>query len=74
MIEAGRKKQKASTLDKYVIFTLTMLILFTITTIAYQFYTKEELSSTLITCFFAAFGGELYMLCMIKKLKLKGGN
>lgn len=74
MIEARRKKQKASTLDKYVIFTLTMLILFTITTIAYQFYTKEELSSTLITCFFAAFGGELYMLCMIKKLKLKGGN
>lgn len=74
MIDARRKKQKASTLDKYVIFTLTMLILFTITTIAYQFYTKEELSSTLITCFFAAFGGELYMLCMIKKLKLKGGN
>lgn len=74
MIEARREKQKASTLDKYVIFTLTMLILFTITTIAYQFYTKEELSSTLITCFFAAFGGELYMLCMIKKLKLKGGN
>ena len=74
MIDARRKKQNASTLDKYVIFTLTMLILFTITTIAYQFYTKEELSSTLITCFFAAFGGELYMLCMIKKLKLKGGN
>lgn len=74
MIEARRKKQKASTLDKYVVFTLTMLILFTITAIAYQFYTKEELSSTLITCFFAAFGGELYMLCMIKKLKLKGGS
>lgn len=74
MIDARRKKKKVSALDKYVIFSLSALILFTITTIVYQFYTKEELSSTLITCFFAAFGGELFMLCMIKRLKLKGGT
>lgn len=73
MIDARRKKKKVSALDKYVIFSLTALILFTITSVAYQFYTKEELSSTLITCFFAAFGGELLMLAMIKRLKLKGG-
>lgn len=73
MIDARRKKKKVSALDKYVIFSLTALILFTITSVAYQFYTKEELSSTLITCFFAAFGGELFMLAMIKRLKLKGG-
>lgn len=74
MIDARRKKKKVSALDKYVIFSLTALILFTITTIVYQFYTKEELSSTLITCFFGAFGGELFLLCMIKRLKLKGGT
>lgn len=74
MIDARRKKKKVSALDKYVIFSLTALILFTVTTIVYQFYTKEELSSTLITCFFAAFGGELLMLAMIKRLKLKGGD
>lgn len=74
MIDARRKKKKVSALDKYVIFSLAALILFTITTIVYQFYTKEELSSTLITCFFAAFGGELLMLAMIKRLKLKGGD
>ena len=74
MIDARRKKKKVSALDKYVIFSLAALILFTITTIVYQFYTKEELSSTLITCFFAAFGGELLMLCMIKRLKPKGGD
>lgn len=74
MIDARRKKKKVSALDKYVIFSLTALILFTVTTIFYQFYTKEELSSTLITCFFAAFGGELLMLAMIKRLKLKGGD
>ena len=73
MIYARRKKKKVSALDKYVIFSLTALILFTVTSVAYQFYTKEELSSTLITCFFAAFGGELLMLAMIKRLKLKGG-
>lgn len=72
MIDARRKKKKVSALDKYVIFSLTALILFTVTSVAYQFYTKEELSSTLITCFFAAFGGELLMLAMIKRLKLKG--
>lgn len=74
MIDARRKKKKVPALDKYVIFSLSALILFTITTIVYQFYTKEELSSTLITCFFAAFGGELLMLAMIKRLKLKGGT
>lgn len=74
MIDARRKKKKVPALDKYVIFSLTALILFTITTIVYQFYTKEELSSTLITCFFGAFGGELFLLCMIKRLKLKGGT
>ena len=63
-----------SALDKYVIFSLSALIIFTITAIVYQFITQQELSTTLISCFFASFGGELLMLCMIKRLKIKKGD
>lgn len=71
-----RKKphKKKSALDRYVIFCLTVLMLFTIVAIVYQFATGQELSSTLITCFFSSMGGELLMLCMIKRLKLKRGE
>jgi hypothetical protein len=69
-----RKRRRMPALDRYVIFALTALIIFTITAIVYQFVAQQELSSTLITCFFAAFGGELLMLCMIKRLKLKKGD
>lgn len=69
------KKKKVTVLDKYVIFSLISVIIFTITAIIYQImFPGEQLSDSLITCFYALFGGELYMLCMIKKLKLKGGN
>lgn len=66
-----RHKKKVSTLDKYVIFSFVCLILFTIVVIVYQFEANMELSSTLITCFFSAFGGELLLCAMIKRLKLK---
>lgn len=65
------KKEKKSDLDKYVIFSLTSILIFTIVAIIYQWTSEDELSSTLITCFFSCFGGELLMLCMIKRLKLK---
>ena len=70
----NKKKRKFSDLDKYVIFSLTSVIIFTIIAIIYQWVHDIELSSTLITCFFACFGGELLMLCMIKRLKLKKGE
>lgn len=73
--EQNKKKVKGlSDLDKYVIFSFTNVIIFTIVAIIYQFVTGGELSSTLITCFFSLFGGELLMLCMIKRLKLKKGE
>lgn len=68
------KKKKISDLDKYVIFSFTNIIIFTIIALAYQFISGQELSGTLITCFFGVFGGELLMLCMIKRLKLKKGD
>lgn len=66
-----KQKQKLPALDKYVIFSLVVLIIFTVVSFVYQFVTRQEISSTLTTCFFAAFGGELLTLAMIKRLKLK---
>lgn len=60
-------------LDKYVIFTFVCLIIFTITEIIVQALTEME-QSALITSFFACFGGELLLLAMIKRLKLKRGD
>lgn len=72
--EQNKKKKGLSDLDKYVIFSFSNIIIFTIIALVYQFLTGNEISSTLITCFFACFGGELLMLCMIKRLKLKKGD
>lgn len=72
--EQNKKKKGLSDLDKYVIFSFSNIIIFTIIALVYQFITGNEISSTLITCFFACFGGELLMLCMIKRLKLKKGD
>ena len=69
-----KKKKKLPALDKYVIFSLTVLIIFTIVSFVYQFITQQEISATLTTCFFAAFGGELLSLAMIKRLKLQDVN
>lgn len=68
-----KQKKKQSLLDKYVIFSLVCLIVFTIAEMIIQAYTNME-QSTLITCFFSAFGGELLMCAMIKRLKLKKGD
>lgn len=74
-IEQLRGSPKLSALDKYVIFSLANIVIFTIIAIIYQWISGQELSSTLITCFFSCFGGELLLLAMIKRLKLRrGGN
>ena len=69
-----QKRKKLSALDKYAILSISVMIIYTITGIVYQFITGEEISSTLTTCIYSAFGGELFLLCMIKRLKLKGGR
>lgn len=64
------KKKKLSGLDKYLIFSFTCLIVFTIVMIIVQTITGV-MQDTLITCFFSAFGGELLMCALIKRLKIK---
>lgn len=75
-IEQLRGTPKLSALDKYVIFSLANIVIFTLIAIVYQWVSGQELSSTLTTCFFSCFGGELLLLAMIKRLKLRrgGGN
>lgn len=68
-----RRKKKFSTLDKYVVFSFICLIIFTISEMILQAVTGIA-QDTLITCFFGAFGGELLLCAMIKRLKLKRGN
>ena len=70
-IERLQKKKKLNDLDKYAIFSFAMIITFTIVAVVVQIILQQELSSTLITCFFSCFGGELLLLAMIKRLKLK---
>ena len=69
-----KKKKKLSDLDKYVRLCLSSIIIYTIVAVIIQTLTEQELSSTLTTCFFAFFGGEVFLLAMIKKLKIKEGK
>ncbi len=65
-------KKKPVHLGKWIIpFVIVSLFTFTGLAIYLQFVTSVELSSTLITCFFAFCTGELWMLASIKKTKIK---
>lgn len=66
------KRKRTKTLDKYVVFSITILLIFTVAQMVVTAITGIE-QSTLITCFFACFGGELFLCAMIKRLKLKEG-
>ena len=67
------KRKKTRALDKYVIFSISILLIFTVSQMVITAITGTE-QSTLITCFFACFGGELFLCAMIKRLKLKEGT
>lgn len=65
-----RKKKKLKGLDKYVIFCFVSLIIYTIAQTVVTIKTGVE-SSTLTTCFFSVFGGEVLLCALIKRFKLK---
>ncbi len=68
---ARHRRRKIPSLTKYVVFSLSMVILYTITAITYQCIFEQELSSTLTTCFMACFGGEILSAALVKIYKLK---
>lgn len=68
-----RKAAKLKDLDKYIIFSFTVLIIFTIVcTVIYCL--KGDEPETLITAVFGVWGGELLLCAMIKRLKLRKGE
>lgn len=72
-MEADGVNQMKS-LTKFVIFSFAALILYTIISQVIALRTGGAELSTLTTCFFAAFGGEVLMCALIKIFKLKGGE
>lgn len=68
--QAKGKRRKLPALDKYVIFSLSCTIIFTVVILVLFAVTGDE-PTALVTCFFACYGGELLSLAMIKRLKLK---
>lgn len=67
--EKSEKVSKLNDLDKYLIFAFTSLILYTIVS-QILFYVYQIEMVVLTGCFFAAFGGEILLCALIKKLKL----
>lgn len=70
MKQAQKKRRKIPALDKYVIFSLSCIIVFTVVILCIFWQTGSE-PTALVTCFFAAFAGELLSLALIKRLKLR---
>ena len=68
-----KRKKKKSALDKYVVFCLINLLVFTYVSMFLIFQSGNDYS-TLITCFFATFGGEIFSCAVIKSLKIKEGE
>ena len=66
----NKKKPKINTLDIYVIFSIFVLLLYTVISQIVAIVYSVQLD-TLTTCFFAAFGGEILSACLIKIFKLK---
>ncbi len=69
--ESSKKKKKISDLDKYLVFCFVVIILYTVTAIIFQWITQIELSTSLTVGVYGFFGGEITLLAMIKRLKLK---
>ena len=72
--KAKKDKKKTSDLDKYLIFCFVVIILYTVTAIIFQWLTEIELSTSLTVGVYGFFGGEITLLAMIKRLKLKRGD
>ena len=72
-MKEGQPKKKISALDKYVIFSISILLVFCVA----EFITASitgQTHDTLTTCFFACFGGEILSCALIKIFKLKEEN
>lgn len=62
--------KKLNGLDKYVIFSIALLLIYTIAEMVISDRTGTH--DALTTCFFACFGGEILSCALIKIFKLRG--
>ena len=67
----NKMKKKIPTLDKYIIFCFVVLILYTIVHVAMFWITGGIEMTTIATLVYSAFGGEVLICALIKRLKLK---
>ena len=65
------KKKKVSNIMLAV--SVVCILAYTIASFAIQYFTGMEISSTLTTCFYTYFGGELFLLAGIKTAKVIKG-
>lgn len=65
-----RKRLPLKSLDKYVIFSISVLLIFAIVEMVVSSVTHQT-HDTLTTCVYAAFGGEILSCALIKIFKLK---
>ena len=63
------KKKKVSNIVLAV--SITAIVIYTIASFAIQYFTGVEISSTLTTCFFSFFGGEMLIIGGIKISKVR---
>lgn len=68
-----KAKKKRPALDRYVIFSIGALIVYTIISLCILIL-RGQTADTLTACFFAFFGGEIVTCALIKIFKLKEEN
>lgn len=67
-----RKNDSAHSLTLYVMFSIAMIIIFTIAEFVISSCTGTT-HDTLTTCFYGVFGGEILCCALIKIFKLRSG-
>lgn len=68
-----RKNDSAHSLTLYVMFSIAMIIIFTIAEFVISSCTGTT-HDTLTTCFYGVFGGEILCCALIKIFKLRSGS
>ena len=70
--ERAVPRKKMPAMDKYVIFSIMAILVYTVVAIVLFTFWQVEMD-TLTTCFYGFFGGEVFSLALIKVFKLKRG-
>jgi len=66
-----RKRQTTRSLTRYVVFSITTLVIYTIICLVYL-WLEKPLDAELTTGVYGFFGGEIVLCALIKLFKLKG--